>query len=436
MLGHCEKHDLEDNTARIWDAKNGKELYRIVHNDEVEKAIFLPKGNGLVTASEDSIVGVWQLDPWNQVTMQLDHEEDIVDLAFNSDGKYLITTTSDKTARIWDMETGQQIDRSAHGGVIQKVVFSATTDRAAAASTDGAVQAWNASTGWEHIPLNKKALIHTVAFSPFGDLYVVLNVVPDNFSGIIKGSNTQLWNLDSGQRLTHFSHDNTVVAAEFTLTGDRLITTDGLSIRVWNVRSGKQIESIKPKRRYGAGIKEMALSPGEDRIAIVHWNGSVSIWDLNHIKELDRFTHEDQINDISFGFNDHVFATGGKDGTVRIWDLKTLKEIARLPHDDEVTAIAFDPKSDQLAIASGKNVRIWNWQFKDLIDEVCARIPRNFTIQEWKLYMDDEPYRPTCPNLASDTFRTRISRSIRAIRNIMKYGSGTTDGNQVHWPRY
>lgn len=425
----------EDNTARIWDVNNGKELYRIVHNDVVEKAIFLPKGNGLVTASEDSIVGVWQLDPWSQITMQLDHEDDINDLAFNSDGKYLITASKDKSVRIWNMEAGHEIDRLAHNGTIETVTFSATDDRAAAAGTKGAVQVWSASTGWEPIPLKDKTHKHTVTFSPFGDLCVVLNVVPDNFPGIIKGSDQQFWNLDSGQRITHFPHDNSVVATEFTSTGDRLFTTDGGSIKVWNVRSGKEIKSIEPKNRYGGGIKEMAISPAEDRMVTVHWNGSVSLWDLDHIMELDRFAHEDHIIDISFGSNNDVLATGGKDGTVRIWELETMKEIARLSHDAEVKAVAFDPKSDRLAIASGKSVRIWNWQFEDLIDEVCSRIPRNFTMQEWRLYMDDETYRPTCPNLASDTLRTRISRGIRAVRNNIKNGTNITDESLVHWPK-
>jgi hypothetical protein len=34
-----------------------------------------------------------------------------------------------------------------------------------------------------------------------------------------------------------------------------------------------------------------------------------------------------------------------------------------------------------------------------LIDEACSRLSRNLTRWEWRLYLGDEPYRKTCPNL-------------------------------------
>ncbi len=31
--------------------------------------------------------------------------------------------------------------------------------------------------------------------------------------------------------------------------------------------------------------------------------------------------------------------------------------------------------------------------------EACRRLPRNLTREEWPLYLGNEPYRKTCPNL-------------------------------------
>ena len=37
----------------------------------------------------------------------------------------------------------------------------------------------------------------------------------------------------------------------------------------------------------------------------------------------------------------------------------------------------------------------------DLIAEACARLTRNLTQDEWRQYLADEPYAPTCPHLPS-----------------------------------
>jgi hypothetical protein len=31
--------------------------------------------------------------------------------------------------------------------------------------------------------------------------------------------------------------------------------------------------------------------------------------------------------------------------------------------------------------------------------EMCARLTRNFTVEEWQQYLPGEPYRLTCPGL-------------------------------------
>jgi len=42
---------------------------------------------------------------------------------------------------------------------------------------------------------------------------------------------------------------------------------------------------------------------------------------------------------------------------------------------------------------------VWLWRPEDLIAEACARLTCNLTREEWRQYIGDEPYRPTCPEL-------------------------------------
>ena len=51
---------LGDHTARIWDAKTGKELVVLRgHTDEVNDAVFSPDDKIVATASDDNTVGIW-----------------------------------------------------------------------------------------------------------------------------------------------------------------------------------------------------------------------------------------------------------------------------------------------------------------------------------------------------------------------------------------
>ena len=62
--------------------------------------------------------------------------------------------------------------------------------------------------------------------------------------------------------------------------------------------------------------------------------------------------------------------------------------------------LAFSPDGTRLATASlDKTAWLWLWRTEDLIAEACKRLPRNLTHAEWRQYLVDEPYRPTCPNL-------------------------------------
>jgi hypothetical protein len=93
-----------------------------------------------------------------------------------------------------------------------------------------------------------------------------------------------------------------------------------------------------------------------------------------------------------------LVATTSNDNTARVWDTATGREYVRLSYPDRPAAVAF-ASGPLLAVAVKRTVLLEPFRTEDLISDLCARMTRNLTPAEWKQYIGNEPYRPTCPVL-------------------------------------
>jgi WD40 repeat protein len=159
---------------------------------------------------------------------------------------------------------------------------------------------------------------------------------------------------------------------------------------------------VKPDRIawHTGPVFSAPLSPDVKFVVTASGDNTARVWEAASGEEVARMAHWDWVEAVAFSPDGQWLATGSDDGTARVWEAASGQEVARMAHEDMVFAVAFSPDGQWLATASGDNMaRVWLVWPDDLIAESCARLTRNLTLEEWKRYLGDEPYRKTCPAL-------------------------------------
>lgn len=153
---------------------------------------------------------------------------------------------------------------------------------------------------------------------------------------------------------------------------------------------------------HSSPVMGVAFSP-DGRWLATRSRQLVQVWDAATGERMTEMKHGGSVETIIFSPDSWQLATAsGDDRTVHVWDVTTGQEITRVTHKYGVNAVAFSPDGRWLATTGADyTTRIWLLRQKDLLAEVCARLPRNLTPQEWQTYLPDDPYRATCPNLST-----------------------------------
>lgn len=237
-----------------------------------------------------------------------------------------------------------------HKGAVWACALDSTANIAATASADFSAKVWDALTGIERLTFQHSHIVRACGFSDGGNrlatggMEKILRVYdlerpdadPQMLTGAAKGIRDLLWVADDGLVLTtqqdtpgldvwdmksgaivkSLPTDSPVTSVDLTFDGRFLTTTDGSSIRFWDVGALSEIKQIKVAYPVEAAsycpAKRCFASGGSDMWVRLHAYEDGAELECNR-------GHHGPVHTIRFGPEGKEYASGSEDGTIRLY---------------------------------------------------------------------------------------------------------------------
>lgn len=260
-----------DGTARVWDAESGECILVLeVYGGVVCSVCPSPCGSFILTGSDDHTAQLWCSKSGQWVRMLEGHEGAVASVDYSPCGSYVATGSHDCSCRMWCADTGNcESIFEGHDAAIFSIAFSSCGSLLASGSHDGTARLWSVAGGWCILMVEgHEAAVRSVALSPGGNFLA---------SGSMDGT-TRLWDVQSGscikalrpgpqkqamlgagakETAVDSSFGSPVFSLAFSADGDTVIATSGDTAKIWDVETGRCLETFQHDCR----VEAVAAAP-------------------------------------------------------------------------------------------------------------------------------------------------------------------------------
>ncbi len=384
--------------AQVRDIRSGRVLVSgFAHDEEVQSVRFSPDGQKIVTAAWDGTGRVWDANSGQPLRGPFENDRRMWTSEFSPDGRRILIGGG-RSARVYDAQSGELVAETARAEPeIYCARFSPDGRWIVTTCFDHTIRLWDAMSG---APASERVWLDDWArfadFSPDGRQILI-------HSG---GSRARLWQLPlpapAAIALQHGT--NALEDLQFSSDSRFLASADGLTARMWDLRSGrlaappfkvreetprKILVELSPDGQWLAAastystyaqiwnahtgiprtgrlstrglVCSLHFSPDNRHLATGSFNGEARVWDAETGQCLKVFTHTNDLCSARFSPDGTKIVTASRDKTARIWDVSTGRQTRLLEHQDGVWFAQFSRDGNSIVTTSGDNAaRVWD----------------------------------------------------------------------------
>ncbi len=353
------------NNLLMWDVNQGQQISAFRgHSLQITDVAFLPNDNYIVSASSDTSLRLWPVNPlpeyWDltshaRITAFANYGDHILVATYSTAEQVLNETSSEEIYQfmLWQYngtdETPTEIatfGQDYHSGEIHAVAL--TNKYMLSASEDRQLILWDLET---LMPIHKLVghtnQVNTIAFLPDGE-------------HAISGSQDRtliLWDLATGEAIRTFEalHTNSIDGIAINAAGTQVISASAdRSLIVWNIQTG---ESVLRLRGHNSGVVDVTFSRDGQTAFSASQDQSIIHWDLSTGQPITIYEgHSDRVEKVVLSDDQWKLLSISRDQTLGLWDLNTTlsEPVARVSYSQEVLIGASFVTNDIAIIASAE----------------------------------------------------------------------------------
>jgi len=326
------------------------------HKALIRDIVFTPDGRSLVSASDDKLIRVWNLETGRtERTLRGQigegHEGKIFAMALSPDGRWLAAGgfPSRWGIRLYNFHTGKLVALlSGHSNVVLSLAFSPDSRYLVSGSFDNKAILWDIKPKVSEA--KRKRRLHTLA-----------------------------------------GHTDHIYAVAFTPDSKRVVTGSyDHSLRLWQVQNGKHLATLKG---HTDKVRAVAISPQDGTIASGSDDHTIRLWNGRTGRFIKTLANQGtQVGSLSFSPDGRYLLSGvaSAPNHCHVYSLPTGKEqLTYKGHDNAVIATAISPDGRWAATGGGSNkeIQIWKtarWQTKTAPSRRRRQYMGGGIFQGWK----------------------------------------------------
>ncbi|MFM9943596.1 MAG: caspase family protein [Bacteroidia bacterium] len=335
-------------------SQNAELLVQLGHSDRLKCVDFSSDGKYIMTAGNDQMIKLWQVNNGMLVRTFRGHKGMVYDAKLSADGKYIYSCSwDDKRFLKWDIATGK-ILKTRINFKSPATAFSLSSDgKSIAIVCDEGVLILRSS---DFGLIKKIAIIEPVfvQFSSDNRLIYIANKEYQKEKFIV---------YDIGHNEVSKEFKTIYGPNSMWVANEKVVLTNYKEIVCFDIDTKEKIYSLGLD---SIKISTSTISNNGKKITVGLENGKIMIVHLDSGNTVLEHAHTGIINGLKFSDGDQFLATASNDWTAKIFSMATGKVVKELKTQSEfIGGISLNSTGNHLAFASGhletgNHIGVWN----------------------------------------------------------------------------